>query len=150
VTNLANISPNGVFAAFDIITIADTDRDGMSDAFEIAYGLNTNNVNDAAGDLDGDTMTNLEESLAGTDPSNASSYLRVDNSRLPGATVLQVAAVSNRTYSVQFTDELHPTGASAWSKAADIVARETNRLETLTVTNSTPRRFWRVVLPAQP
>lgn len=43
----------------------DSDGDGMPDAYEIANGLNPS-ANDAASDLDGDTLTNLQESQRGT------------------------------------------------------------------------------------
>lgn len=43
----------------------DTDNDGIPDAYEIANGLNPS-VNDAASDLDGDGLTNLQEYQRGT------------------------------------------------------------------------------------
>ena len=46
----------------------DDDGDGMPDSWETLYGLNPL-VNDAAGDLDGDGVTNLNEYNSGTDPS---------------------------------------------------------------------------------
>ncbi len=46
---------------------ADSDRDGMPDWWEVKYGLNLL-VNDAAGNLDGDDLTNLQEYLAGRIP----------------------------------------------------------------------------------
>lgn len=49
----------------------DADRDGMSDAWEARYGLDSNDVADHAGDLDGDGYTNLEEYLNGTNPAVA-------------------------------------------------------------------------------
>ena len=45
----------------------DNDNDGLPDAWEIAHGLNPF-VNDAAGDLDGDGISNLAEYLTGSDP----------------------------------------------------------------------------------
>ncbi|MDD5223978.1 MAG: hypothetical protein PHE84_08295 [bacterium] len=46
----------------------DTDGDGMPDYWEIQYGLNPSNPNDASLDLDNDGYTNLEEYQGGTDP----------------------------------------------------------------------------------
>lgn len=48
---------------------ADTDGDGMPDAYELENDLDPN-VNDAAGDKDGDGLTNLEEFLRGTRANN--------------------------------------------------------------------------------
>jgi YD repeat-containing protein len=47
---------------------ADTEGDGMPDGWEVQYGLDPLDPNDAAGDLDGDGLTNLEEYNQGTDP----------------------------------------------------------------------------------
>ena len=45
----------------------DTDEDGMPDGYETAHGLNPE-VDDAEGDLDGDTITNFDEFANGTLP----------------------------------------------------------------------------------
>ncbi|MHA2432510.1 MAG: PKD domain-containing protein [Candidatus Thorarchaeota archaeon] len=44
------------------------DDDGMPDSWEMLYGLNMNDPDDAMEDKDGDGLTNLEEYLAGTNP----------------------------------------------------------------------------------
>jgi hypothetical protein len=46
----------------------DADSDGMSDDWETKYGLDANNPSDAAGDLNGDGYTNIEDFLNGLDP----------------------------------------------------------------------------------
>jgi hypothetical protein len=65
----------------------------------------------------------------------------------PGAATVQFAAISNRTYTVQFTDNL---SSDIWSRLADVVARASNRVETFTDPAWTTNRFYRVVLPRQP
>jgi hypothetical protein len=134
-------------AAFTVITLADNDRDGLPDNYEVSYGLNTNQVADALEDLDGDTMSNVAEYRAGTDPTNPASYLRVDASAGSGQAVVQVSAISNRTYSVQYSDVLDP---GQWRKLGDIFARVTNRVETFVDPSHNTNRFYRVVLPQQP
>jgi alpha-tubulin suppressor-like RCC1 family protein len=49
-------------------SVIDTDGDGISDAWELAHGLNPNSAADALLDLDNDGQSNFAEYLAGTDP----------------------------------------------------------------------------------
>jgi len=51
----------------------DDDNDGMPDTWEITYGLDPL-VDDASGDADNDTFTNLQEYQASTNPADAGSY----------------------------------------------------------------------------
>lgn len=57
----------------------DDDNDGMEDFFEESYGLNHLDSNDANQDADNDGLTNLEEFVLGTDPTNSDS----DGDRVP-------------------------------------------------------------------
>ena len=59
-----------LLVGFENPLFADADRDGMDDAWEVAHGLNPA-INDRAGDRDADGLTNIQEYLLGTDPSNA-------------------------------------------------------------------------------
>lgn len=59
---------------FDDGTKRDTDLDGMPDMVELAWGLNPQEPSDAAGDLDGDGFTNLEEHNSGTDPKDPEKF----------------------------------------------------------------------------
>ena len=57
-------------AALSVRIKADTDGDGMPNAWESNNGFDPNTV-DSNGDADGDGLSNLEEYRAGTDPRNA-------------------------------------------------------------------------------
>ena len=98
-------------------------------------------------DRDGDGMSNWQEYVAGTDPTDASSSLKLDASADGLGARLSFGAVSNRTYSVQYSDAL---GSGPWLKLADVAARVTNRTEIITDVNSGTNRFYRVVTPQQP
>jgi len=146
VYNDANRAP-GVTTTFNVTVLADTDRDGIPDVIEQGLGLDASNPADAQGDLDLDGMKNRDEHLAGTDPLDPQSYLRLDQSTAPGQAALLVAAVSNRTYSVQFSDSL---AAGSWNSLARLAGRPTNRVETILDPGWTTHRFYRLVHPAQP
>ncbi|MBK7998625.1 MAG: immunoglobulin domain-containing protein [Verrucomicrobia bacterium] len=145
VYNDANKAP-GATATFNVTVLEDTDRDGIPDSVENALGLDTNNVADAAGDLDLDGMSNRAEYIAGTDPANNQSYLKIEQSVTPGSSSVQFGGISNRTYTVQFTDSLN---ANTWSSLADLSARSTNFTQQLADPSWTTNRFYRVVTPRQ-
>jgi hypothetical protein len=142
--NEANNSP-GVLYSWTNTVLADFDRDGIPDVAENSLGLSSSNALDAGLDLDGDGMSNRAEYTAGTDPASSLSYLRLDQG--PGAATVSVAAISNRTYTVQFTDRL---SSGVWSRLADIVARPFDRVETITDPAWTTNRFYRLATPRQP
>ncbi len=130
-----------------VVVLADSDHDGLPDVWENAHNLNPTNALDAAEDTDGDTMSNWEEYIAGTDPLDPQSYLKVDHFSAHSPATLRFQAVSNRTYSVFFKDEL---AAPAWEKLADIIARPTNRVETVIDAHPGTNRFYRIATPQAP
>src|SRR6185436_464195 len=125
---------------------ADTDGDGIPDAWEQANGTNPL-VNDAADDPDGDGQTNLQEYLAGTDPLDPESLLRVDIALNGTQFVLQFIAVSNRTYSVIGAGSPDFVGAT---NVMTIPARPFTGPMTVTRSMSGGVGFLRVVTPAAP
>ncbi len=98
----------------------DSDHDGLPNDWEIAHNLDPYSSlgnNGADGDPDGDGFTNLQEYLAGTDPQDPQSYLRIDSIHLlPGGVALRFLAVAGHSYTVQFCDRLN----TPWQKLADV------------------------------
>jgi hypothetical protein len=143
VRNLAS-PPSGVTSVPALVAfLADTDADGLPDVWESANPA----CADPALDCDSDGLTNLEEYRAGTDPTNALSYLKIDSLTAGGGATLRFSAISNRTYTVEYTDDLD---SIAWSKLADVPARATNRVETLVDSVASPQRTYRLATPRQP
>jgi hypothetical protein len=134
----------------EIEVLDDTDGDGLPDEWETAHGLDPNSNADRDSDPDGDTMTNWEEFIAGTDPQNPENYLKVsENAALSGGgAILRFNAVSNRTYTIESRANV---AASPWTRVADTVASSTSR--EISITNSQPgsaSRFYRLMTPKLP
>jgi hypothetical protein len=129
-----------VGAFFTLTVLPDADTNGLPDDW---IGVN----DDPLGDADGDGLNNLDEYRAGTNPTNALSYLKIEQSSAPGSNTLSFLALSNKTYTVEFTEAL---GSDVWTKAADFVARSTNHTERVVVANTDERRFYRVLTPRKP
>jgi hypothetical protein len=145
VYNEANSAP-GLLMTYTNTILADLDRDGIPDVVEEGLGLSTNNAADAALDLDGDTLSNYDEYVAGTDPTNRLSYLKVDSITTGEGTMLTFGAVSNRSYTVQYSDFLIP---EEWASLTDVLARANSRVETTFDPLVAGNRYYRVVTPAQ-
>ena len=106
-----------------------------------------NSAADAAGDLDNDGMSNRAEFIAGTDPTNSLSFLKIEQSVTPGDATLQFGSISNHTYTIQYTDNFN---LSAWNKLTDLPALRTNYIYEIADPGWTTNRFYRVATPRQP
>jgi hypothetical protein len=146
VTNI--FGPPGVLSARANLTVlADADHDGLPDVFEDAYQFDRNNPADATLDSDGDGLSNAQEYTAGTDPQDALNRLRLDRIGADNeGALLEFAAKSNKTYSLQFRELL---GTGGWMALTNLPARSTNALERVTDGVRSSRRFYRLVTPNQ-
>ncbi|MSU59600.1 MAG: metallophosphoesterase family protein [Pedosphaera sp.] len=96
---LTNSSPASV--TINVQSPPDLDGDGLPDAWETTYG-----VSDPDADPDGDGLTNLQEYLANTNPTNAASALRITSAAQDGSGHFQMtwASIGGTRYRVQFSN----------------------------------------------
>lgn len=143
VTNAALGAP-GLNTTFTVTVLADSDGDGLADTWEQTnFGNNTGA--DPNADPDGDGLRNWQEQVAGTDPNNRASYLKIDSITGSGPSSVTFGAIAGRAYQLQAADAL-PGGA--WNTLASLPARTTNWTATFTDTSPGTNRFYRVLTPA--
>jgi hypothetical protein len=136
-----------LFAATLSFPMADSDNDGMPDDWESAHTCLSGTTADAAGDADQDSMLNLSEYLAGTNPCDRESYLKAELVRTAGLTnvALRFNAVSNRTYSILYQDALG--GTNAWRVLQDVQVPNSQAVQIQDPQPASATRFYRLVTP---
>jgi lysophospholipase L1-like esterase len=150
-TNLAS-GPFGVVmtpsTGATLTMLPDHDADGMADEWEAQYGFDTNSVEDALFDFDGDGLSNRAEYVAGTIPSDASSLLKLTLSP-PGAGVLEFVAQANIAYTVQYRTNLT---LAPWIDFTNFGAQSEARTVQVHAVNPPPtwERYYRIVTPPIP
>ena len=147
VTNAATRNAGFLSSNAFLTILTDTNANSLPDEWETSYGFGPGNPALRDADVDGDGATNVEEFLAGTDPTNAASVLRVVIPSTTGGVQISFGAISNRTYSVLYRDT---PGGGLWNKLGDVPARAINRVETFLDPDWTTNRFYRAVVPWQP
>jgi parallel beta-helix repeat protein len=121
----------------------DTDGDGMPDGWEEYHFIGL--AQGADDDFDRDGVTNYQEYVAGTVPTDANSVFRVQEVLSNGGSAgLRWAAAEGRTYRVLASDDL-----VFWSELATIAPGQEREVEWFdNGSNGEPRRFYRLeVLP---
>lgn len=121
---------------------ADSDNDGLDDDWEVAYFGDLSRSGSA--DFDNDGQTDHQEFIAGTDPRNDSSILRVMtiSSMNSGLVTILWNSAPGKTYRIQYKDDL--TSAN-WSelKGGVVATSNTASKEDTLVTG---QRFYRVIV----
>jgi hypothetical protein len=128
--------------------IGDTDNDGLPDAWEVANGLVVG-VNDAGLDPDGDGMTNLQEYLAGTNPLDRGSVLRLEALADPAGVVLRFTAQAGKSYCLQFSDSLSPVFWQSSSNLGPFSVSQAVQIKDPSTTSGS-QRWYRLTTPAVP
>jgi len=103
----------GLSDPFALVSTLDSDADQMPDGWERAMGLNPEDPADAAGDLDGDGLSNLQEFLTGTAANDPADHLRILSASLQnGAILIRALVVPGQSYILERSAEL-----TAWPGA---------------------------------
>jgi CotH kinase protein/Lamin Tail Domain/Concanavalin A-like lectin/glucanases superfamily len=127
---------------------ADTDADGMPDAFEGTYSFDPTNSADGALDTDGDGQSNAAEAQSATNPRDPASSFRITSiaPAVGGGYTLSFAAAANRTYAIQRSSDLTAPGGG-WMTIHTEPAAAARTIEH-TDDPGGPRQFYRAVTPA--
>jgi hypothetical protein len=128
---------------FAVTVFEDDDADGMADTWEDQNGLDTG-TNDAAGDLDGDGYSNLQEFLAGTRPNDMDSLLRLSILAEGGQAVLTFQRAAAKSYTLQSRGAL---ANSPWVNGLEIPAEPNDSFFSITNAVGGAARFFRLSVP---
>jgi hypothetical protein len=115
---------------------ADTDGDGIADAWELSRAADLNFFTHTS-EHDGDGYTDYDEYLAGTEPLDAGSYLAiVDSSRTDPDLDVSWAATNTRMYVVEQADDVE--GSGGWTDVGGgLIGPTTNTEISATISDAT-------------
>jgi len=131
--------------------------DGIPNGWKQQYGFNPLDPTVASADPDGDGMSNLQEYLAGTDPTNSASRFQIISIAATGSDMLiSWSVVTGKTYTVQLgTNTIDGSYMNVFSNLATVAVPAapaitgTNYLDVGGVTNGASR-FYRIQLVLPP
>jgi hypothetical protein len=125
----------------------DSDHDGMPDAWELQYFGSL--ARNGTGDYDSDGVTDLNEYLGGSDPTDQHSIPVFTAAPNGSICALTLSVAAGRSYSVLYKNSL---GDPTWIKLSDINPPPVAGVVHVTdfTAGSTPTRFYRWVTPAIP
>ena len=121
----------------------DSDGDGLDDAWEQLYFGNL--TRDGSADSDNDGMTDRAEFLAGSNPTDIQSALRLfrNPARVGSSVTVQWVSVAGKHYRLQFKDTLNQIG---WTDVPGDVTASASTASASDNTAVNATRFYRVIL----
>jgi YD repeat-containing protein len=123
-------------------TFVDSDLDQMEDTWET--GRFGNLSRDGNGDFDNDGASDLREFIAGTDPVNPNSVLKVTPAAPNGGQVTVTwQSVAGKTYALEFKDRLEDAN---WMRVTGEVTAQGATASKVDPSSASPARFYRVVV----
>jgi hypothetical protein len=131
----------------------DGDLDGLPASWEQANGLDDNDAtgnNGAAGDPDGDGVSNLDEWLVGMDPQLAdrSAFPKLGIEKIVGGYRVSFPTTPGRLYQLQVSETLE-----GWVNSGPAISTADNPgPDTLEIddTSGLPKRFYRMIISPSP
>lgn len=130
-----------LLAAFNLFATVDQNYNGLSDVYESIYFSGSA---DPFADADGDGVSNFDEMLWGTNPTNATSVVTAPASSLTGTDfILTWPVVTHRTYQLEASADLQ-----TWQTVASGSA--STYTEHLAAPNAPLHRFYRLRVTLDP
>ena len=148
---------NGTFTTPDTFTIikqgaADSDSDGIPDAYELVHGLNRFNPADAALDSDGDGTSNLDEFVFDTAANASDNYAFTTTYNPNGTVTVSFPTVVGRSYRVNYSNTLLgwlPGSAPIAGTGATMTWTD-DGTSTGSPPSNTARRFYQIAVTVTP
>jgi uncharacterized protein (DUF1800 family) len=121
----------------------DQNSNGMSDVWELIYGATGANAN---ADADGDRVSNLLESIAGTNPFDSNSTPKIPQLAVTASNVtVTLPSALGKNYQLQSVEMLCGPAGSNWVTEASMLVR-TGAVVTLNAPRNLPAKFFRIVI----
>jgi hypothetical protein len=139
---------DGQYTSTDTVTVAVTNGiDSWKALHFTSAELSNPAISGDNADPDGDSQSNVQEYIAGTNPRDAQSVLRLEVIAASSATRLRFQAEAGRSYSLLYRSSL---SSGAWQKLSDVSAVPASQSIEITDASSSGARYYCVVTPRQP
>jgi len=109
--------------------------------------LMNSSISGPSADPDGDSFDNHAEFIAGTNPLDTASQLKLNALPTPTNAMINFNGNSNRSYTVQYRDALN---AGSWQEYANVPARPSNFVAAIPVVPTNASGFFRLTTPELP